>query len=143
MPPDSRVHVGVGGICFRPSGGLDELLMIKRGGQGQFASDGYGTWSVPGGWLDFGESPEQAAEREVLEESGVTVKATARLGFVQCISAATEAQIVTLFIACRYVSGEPTVTEPEKCPEVEWVTLSMDDRPLFAPLQAWRDLGRV
>lgn len=35
-----------------------------------------GLWTLPGGFADVGDSPSMAAEREVLEESGFTVKAT-------------------------------------------------------------------
>lgn len=135
MPPDPRVHVGVGSVVE-----LDHhLLMIRRGGRGEFASDGRGTWSVPGGWLDFGESPRDAAEREVLEETGVQVAAVKDEGFVCCESASAPIQIVTLFIRCDYIDGEPTVTEPEKCPEVRWVPLAdVGQRRLFAPLEAFR-----
>lgn len=34
-----------------------------------------GGWTLPGGWADPNESPSQAAEREVIEESGFNVKA--------------------------------------------------------------------
>jgi ADP-ribose pyrophosphatase YjhB (NUDIX family) len=33
-------------------------------------------WSLPGGWVDVGESPSEAVEREVLEESGYRTRAT-------------------------------------------------------------------
>ena len=32
-------------------------------------------WTLPGGWVDVGESPSEAAEREVKEESGYEVRA--------------------------------------------------------------------
>ena len=35
-----------------------------------------GRWSLPGGWADEQESPQQAVEREVLEESGFVVRTT-------------------------------------------------------------------
>lgn len=134
MPPDPRVHVGVGVVVE-----LDgALLMIQRGGTGEIAGDGHGTWSVPGGWIDYGETPWEAAEREAREETGVSVTAFKDAGFVQCESATTDIQIVTLFIRCSYIDGEPTVTEPDKCPEVRWVPLAaIPTLPLFAPLDAW------
>jgi ADP-ribose pyrophosphatase YjhB (NUDIX family) len=39
-----------------------------------------GGWTLPGGWVDLNESPRRAAEREVWEESGYTVKAVRLLG---------------------------------------------------------------
>jgi ADP-ribose pyrophosphatase YjhB (NUDIX family) len=35
-----------------------------------------GTWSLPGGWADVGETAARAVEREVAEESGYEVRAT-------------------------------------------------------------------
>lgn len=42
-----------------------EVLLIKRGDTGE--------WAIPGGKIDAGEEPWQAAERELSEESGVDV----------------------------------------------------------------------
>jgi 8-oxo-dGTP diphosphatase len=115
--------------------------MIRRVGGVGLAADGFNTWSLPGGWLDFGESPEQAAEREVLEETGVVVKAESRAGYLVNHS---ERTIVTLFIRCEYVSGEPTITEPDKCQDVQWLTWPQvkDGRPLFAPFRDWLESGK-
>jgi ADP-ribose pyrophosphatase YjhB (NUDIX family) len=35
-----------------------------------------GRWSLPGGWADVGDTPSECVEREVLEEAGLTVRAT-------------------------------------------------------------------
>jgi len=37
-------------------------------------------WTFPGGWADVGESPSEAVEREVWEESGFVVRATRVIG---------------------------------------------------------------
>lgn len=137
MPPDPNVHVGVAAVVERD----ETLLMIRRGGVGEFALDGNGTWSVPGGWLDLGETPWEAAEREAMEETGVRVEPQRSEGFVSCVNYNGKFQIVTivtLFVSCRWVEGEPRVTEPDKCPEVAWVPFArVRQRPLFAPLDAW------
>lgn len=39
-----------------------------------------GKWAMPGGWADVGDRPSQTAERETLEESGFTVRATKLIG---------------------------------------------------------------
>ena len=45
-----------------------ELLMIKRGKEPQ---EWEGMWAFPGGFVDYGEDPEDAVIRELLEETGV------------------------------------------------------------------------
>lgn len=57
----------VGIICFRG----DDVLLIKRG-----KAPRKGDWSLPGGRIETGETEQQAALRELFEETGVT----ARLG---------------------------------------------------------------
>jgi ADP-ribose pyrophosphatase YjhB (NUDIX family) len=51
------------GVVFR---GEQILLVHERAG---------GCWSLPGGWVDVGESPSEAVTREVLEESGYRTRA--------------------------------------------------------------------
>ncbi len=58
--------VGVGAIVFRG----DEVLLVKRGRQ-----PGINKWSVPGGLVEVGEPLKTAIEREVLEETGIKVRA--------------------------------------------------------------------
>jgi ADP-ribose pyrophosphatase YjhB (NUDIX family) len=45
----------------------DKILLVKEKLDGR--------WTLPGGWADPNETPSQSVEREVLEESGYTVKA--------------------------------------------------------------------
>lgn len=151
MPPDTRVNIGVAACVvrnFRDPQYLStrkQLLMIKRVGNTGFAADGYDTWSMPGGWIDHGETPYQTAVREVLEETGLHVQPYSlnpQLGWVMCPSQVHDISIITLFIKCLYQGGEPVETEPDKCAEPQWVdlaTLRNGERKLFAPLQAWLD----
>jgi 8-oxo-dGTP pyrophosphatase MutT (NUDIX family) len=50
----------------------DRLLLTKRTDNGE--------WCLPGGGIDAGERPAEAAEREVFEETGLTVRVTGLLG---------------------------------------------------------------
>lgn len=52
-----------------------KVLMVKRGNQ-----PGVGLWSMPGGYVDRGEVVEEAAVREVLEETGLEVKVERLVG---------------------------------------------------------------
>ena len=59
---DPKVAVGV--AVFRN----DELLLVRR-----VMEPGRGRWALPGGWVDAGQHPREAAAREAQEEAGVTV----------------------------------------------------------------------
>ncbi len=56
----------VGGVCIR-----DGKVLLARHTYGA----GKGMLIIPGGYVDFGETPEETLVREYLEETGVTVKA--------------------------------------------------------------------
>ncbi len=53
----------------------EEVLLVRRANQ-----PGYGLWSVPGGYVDRGEVVEEAASREVLEETGLEVDVESLVG---------------------------------------------------------------
>ena len=75
-----------------------KVLMVRRG-----LEPGLGLWSLPGGYVDRGEVVERAAEREVLEETGLKVKVTGLLGIL------SEAghQVILVTYDSQIVSGEP------------------------------------
>lgn len=50
----------------------NKLLMVKR--FEPEAKDAHLKWEIPGGKVDFGETPEQAIVREIEEETGVKTK---------------------------------------------------------------------
>lgn len=54
------------------------LLLVRRG-----HPPGLGRWSLPGGRIEPGETPAQAAAREVAEETGLTVTVGDLLATVQ------------------------------------------------------------
>ena len=75
----------------------------------QEASDGQ--WTLPGGWADVNDSPREAIEREVFEESGFTVRAT-KLAAVYDRAKHPHTppfpfHIYKMFFFCEIVGGEP------------------------------------
>eukprot|EP00241_Pyramimonas_parkeae_P010639 CAMPEP_0114263990 /NCGR_PEP_ID=MMETSP0058-20121206/22900_1 /TAXON_ID=36894 /ORGANISM="Pyramimonas parkeae, CCMP726" /LENGTH=238 /DNA_ID=CAMNT_0001380499 /DNA_START=25 /DNA_END=741 /DNA_ORIENTATION=- len=68
--PDAP-RVGVGVVVLREAPGTrrPEVLLVQRGKEPD-----KGHWSVPGGGLELGERVEDCAAREVLEETGLTIK---------------------------------------------------------------------
>jgi 8-oxo-dGTP diphosphatase len=73
---DSRPVVACVGAVVHDAAG--RLLLVRRG-----QDPHRGRWSLPGGRVEAGESPEQAVEREVREETGLSVRAGARVGRVR------------------------------------------------------------
>lgn len=72
-----------------------------------------GKWSMPGGWMDVGDYPAQAAEREALEESGFVVKAKKLIGAFDANRNGRPLEFfhaVKLIYLCEIISGKPTVS---------------------------------
>src|SRR5712692_1297094 len=60
-----RPVVGIGGVIIDRG----RTLLIRRGSEPL-----RGEWSIPGGTLELGESLEEGVARELLEETGITVR---------------------------------------------------------------------
>lgn len=91
----------VGAIVFRGA----EILLVKRGSE-----PNKGRWSIPGGALETGETVEEAAARETLEETGVRVRAIAVFDvgdFIERDGTRVRWHYVLIDVLCSYVSGEP------------------------------------
>lgn len=121
----SQVRVGVGVIILKDK----QVLLLKRRG-----SHGEGTWSFPGGHLEFNESVEDCARREVLEETGINIK-NLRMGtFTNDIFPQEGKHYITLYVISEYDFGETKILEPEKCEALGWFEWNKFPSPLFIPL---------
>jgi 8-oxo-dGTP diphosphatase len=129
MTARKHPQVGVGAIVMKDG----KVLLGRRKG-----SHGEGSWSFPGGHLEFGESIEDCVRREVLEETGITLK-NIRMGpFTNDIFEAERKHYVTLFAVADYASGDLVLKEPDKCEQWEWFAWSDLPEPLFVPVENLR-----
>lgn len=124
--PAPRVGVGVGVIVVRH--GL--LLLGERAG-----SHGAGTWALPGGHLEFGETVAECARRELLEETGLVATALSPAPYTSDVMAAEGLHYVTLFVQAAVAAGEPRLLEPAKCKGWRWFAWQALPEALFQPLQ--------
>ena len=75
-----------------------------------------------GGHLEFGESPEECAAREILEETGLHVKNVRFLTATNDVMKKDNKHYITMFMVCERVNEEDEahVMEPDKCEGWEW-----------------------
>lgn len=106
-----RPKVGVGVLIIDG----DKILLGKRK-----SAHGEGYWAPPGGHLEFGESWEACAQREVLEETGLPLADVQFYAVTNDVFHETGKHYVTIFMCASY-GGEPVQNlEPEKCEGWEW-----------------------
>jgi len=77
----------------------NKILLLKRGEKAPWMSS---KWSLVGGGIEKGETPQQAVEREIEEETGLEVKK-----FTKSFTIERHADSIEHIFACRY-NGEPT-----------------------------------
>jgi ADP-ribose pyrophosphatase YjhB (NUDIX family) len=80
----------------------NQLLLVREKADGG--------WTLPGGWADVGESPAQAAEREVWEETGFRVEAKKVIGIYDAnrLGKLEFFHAYKIVFLCELISGNPT-----------------------------------
>jgi len=96
----------VAGALFELDGGI---VLVQRD-----IEPGYGKWTFPGGFVERGERTEAAAEREVLEETGLEIKAG---GIVGLYSYEDQVPVIAVFSG-RVTGGEPRPLDETMAVEV-------------------------
>ncbi|MEK9723273.1 MAG: NUDIX hydrolase [Rhodospirillaceae bacterium] len=98
--PD-RPFVGVGAVVL----GAEGVLMIQRGKPPRA-----GSWSLPGGAQELGETVAEAAAREVREETGLEIEVLGLVDVVDSIrrdaTGAPEYHYTLVDVAARAVGGQ-------------------------------------
>lgn len=117
--------VGVGVILVKDN----KVLLLKRKN-----AHGEGTWSFPGGHLEFNEEFEDCVAREVEEETGIAVSNIRFAGLTNDIFKKENKHYITVFMLCDWKAGEAQIKEPEKCVELGWHAWENLPKPLFLPI---------
>ena len=128
------------GTELRPRVGVGVLILNaeKRVLLGlRVSSHGAGEWAFPGGHIEFGDTIFEAAQREVLEETGLTISN------FELISVCDELRYVhsdnkhyiNIGVLGAYEGGEPQIVEPDKCLAWQWFALDALPEHLFESTQ--------
>lgn len=111
-PPHVRVRVGV----VVPKD--DSLLLVRhRKGDRQY-------WMLPGGGVDYGESFEQCAVREVLEETGIAIEVERMLALSEAIDPKGSRHILNIYLLGRICGGEPRMPAEDVIDAVEFIPVA-------------------
>ncbi|MGB0671843.1 MAG: NUDIX hydrolase, partial [Rhodospirillales bacterium] len=96
-------RIGVGAIVWKD----DQVLLVRRAKE-----PGAGTWSLPGGSQEWGETLAETAIREVHEETGVTIRLLGLVDVADLILPGTDGGTIAhhytlIDFAALWVAGDP------------------------------------
>ncbi|WP_319524962.1 NUDIX hydrolase [uncultured Desulfosarcina sp.] len=111
----------VGAVVFKD----DAVLLVKRGKE-----PAQGMWAIPGGSVRLGETLQSAAEREILEETGVTIRAGEPVLVFDTIQRDESGDVrfhyVIVDLAAEYIAGYPKAADDAA--DARWVRADELDR---------------
>ena len=121
--------VSSGGVIYRKAGACVQIVLVGRSVQG--------TWGLPKGTPDEGESLEQTALREVREETGLEPRIEESLGSIQYyfVARGTRFHKIVHFFLMQTVGGDVTDHDQEY-DLVEWFDIDDAVRRLSYPNEA-------
>jgi len=99
--PD-RPRIGVAAVVIKDN----KVLLVKRG-----ITPSKGLWAIPGGNMKLGETMKETAEREILEETGISIEAKDPIYAFDFMERDDEGRLrfhyVVVDLLAEYISGEP------------------------------------
>ena len=118
MPaPSKRQRVAAYGVARRD----DEILLVRASSETGVP----GTWWLPGGGLEFGESPDECLVREFMEETGLEVRVLGLLDVVTDVVEWMREQVrlhsIRLIYEVEVVDGSARPEKNGSTDAVQWL----------------------
>ena len=117
----SHPRVGVAAVVLRDS----QVLLVQRGRE-----PGKGSWGLPGGMLELGETLAEGARREVMEECGVDIEVGPLVAVFEPMQRDEDGRLrfhyVVVDYLARYITGEPRADDDAD--DARWVDLGALER---------------
>ena len=129
---NKKMGIGVGVMILKEN----KVLLGRRNddpGKADSELHGEGTWTMPGGKMDFGETFEETGVREVMEEIGVKVDQD-KLKFISVSNdRVPDAHFATIGFLYQEFEGDVKVMEPDEITEWRWFDLDNLPEKIFFP----------
>ena len=122
LPPPTDVIQAAGGLVVRRQSGNLEIAVVHR--------PVHRDWSFPKGKLEPGETFEQAARREVLEETGMSCRLVRFIGHTEYVDRKGRPKAVAYWVMAPEAGSFRPNGEVD---ELRWVTLEDATRLLTYP----------
>ncbi len=114
MGHSNNIKLGVGAVVFHD----DSVLLVQRN-----KPPYQNQWAIPGGMVEFGETLQHAAEREILEETGITIKAGEPIfsfDIIQQEQTKTTRHYVVIDLLAEYIEGTPQAGDDAQ--QAAWIS---------------------
>ena len=111
-------------IVFACQNEKTQVLLIKRGSEP--CKD---MWALPGGFMNIDESAEEAAIRELKEETGIDVKEVTQVGAYSKVDRDPRERVITI-VFYTVIDNPVKAVGQDDAKQAEWFTL--DNLPTLA-----------
>lgn len=132
MEEKQRPRVGVGVMILKEG----KVLLGKRHEDPQKADSelhGEGTWTMPGGKVEFQEKLIDTIAREAFEETGIKINKEKIRVLSVTDDIVPDAHFVTIGFLCESFEGEPKIMELDEITEWEWFELGGLPEKVYPP----------
>lgn len=124
-PGIDYIGVAVGIFIINDEG---KVFLTKRS---KNATNERGTWEIPGGKVDFGETLQDAAKREAKEEYDIDIQLIKQFPAQNHLIPEEKQHWVPTSFLCKIISDkEPKIMEPDKCDAIGWFSFGALPSPL-------------
>ena len=129
---NKQARLGVGVMILKDN----KVLLGQRHSDPNKADSelhGEGTWTMPGGKVDFQEKLKEAISREVFEEIGLKIDHNKLKVISITDDIAEDAHFVTIGFLYRNLVGKPKIMEPDEITQWKWFALDALPSKVFPP----------
>ena len=120
----------------------EQIILVKRGNE-PFK----GQWAFPGGFVDYGETVEDAALRELREETGVEAEIQGILGVYSNPKRDPRAHHISIVFIAQYIKGQPKGGDDAaeaawyKIKDLSSESLAFDHGKILSDFKRWLQVG--